>query len=62
MPAYDLVPNYEQRTTKMRDTGGVDRGVFLQEVVFPTLKKVEVTRHELTKASSERRRAEKDAA
>jgi acyl-[acyl-carrier-protein] desaturase len=61
MPAYDLVPNYDQRTEKMRSSGGVDRGVFLKEVVFPTLKKLDVTRQEITQASA-RRRAQKDAA
>ncbi|MEL7368748.1 MAG: acyl-ACP desaturase [Myxococcota bacterium] len=50
MPGTDLVPDYGQRTERMRDTGGVDRGVFLKEVWFPTLKKLGVSRHEVTRA------------
>ena len=39
MPGTDLVPDYAQRTEQMRLTSGVDRGAFLKEVWFPTLKK-----------------------
>jgi acyl-[acyl-carrier-protein] desaturase len=56
MPGKDLVPDYDARTEVMRATGGVDRGIFLKEVWFPTLKKLGVTREEVTKASSALRR------
>lgn len=63
MPADNLVPDYDVRTTKMRENGGIDRGVFLKEVWFPTLKKLGVSRQEITQASAEQRRAaSKDAA
>lgn len=57
MPGEELVPDYDRRTEKMREHGGVDRGVFLREVWFPTLKKLEVSREEITRASSEHRRS-----
>jgi acyl-[acyl-carrier protein] desaturase len=63
MPAHDLVPDYERRTAKMRQDNGIDRGVFLKEVWFPTLKKLGVTRAEITQASTQQRRSDvKDAA
>jgi acyl-[acyl-carrier-protein] desaturase len=63
MPADELVPDYEMRTQKMRESGGVDRGVFLKEVWFPTLKKLDVTRQEITAASAKHRKdGLKDAA
>lgn len=63
MPADELVPDYQARTEKMREDGGVDRGVFLKEVWFPTLKKLDVTRQEVTQASIElRKNGLKDAA
>jgi acyl-[acyl-carrier-protein] desaturase len=63
MPADDLVPDYAVRTQKMRENGGVDRNVFLKEVWFPTLKKLDVTRYEVTQASNElRKNGWKDAA
>ena len=55
MPGTDLVPDYQSRTEQMRSTGGVDRGVFLKEVWFPTLKKLGISRHEVTRALSELR-------
>ncbi len=58
MPGTDLVPDYGARTAQMRETGGVDRGVFLKEVWFPTLKKLGVTRHEVTRALTELRQEE----
>lgn len=57
MPGTDLVPDYDARTEVMRKTGGVDRGVFFREVWFPTLKKLGVTREEITRASAALRRA-----
>jgi acyl-[acyl-carrier-protein] desaturase len=51
MPGKDLVPDYDARTEVMRQTGGVDRGTFLKEVWFPILKRLDVTREEVTKAS-----------
>jgi acyl-[acyl-carrier-protein] desaturase len=56
MPGKDLVPDYEARTEVMRQTGGVDRTTFLKEVWFPTLKRVGITREEVTKASIALRR------
>src|SRR6185503_20314097 len=53
MPADELVPDYDARTKKMRENGGIDRGVFRKEVWFPTLKKLNVTRQEVTQASIE---------
>ncbi len=58
MPGTDLVPDYSLRTEKMRLSGGVDRGVFLKEVWFPTLKKLAIGRHEITRAMSELRQEE----
>ena len=55
MPGTDLVPDYVERAEQMRASGGVDRGVFLKEVWFPTLKKVGVTRQEVTRALTELR-------
>ncbi|MEQ9497851.1 MAG: acyl-ACP desaturase [Deltaproteobacteria bacterium] len=52
MPGANLVPDYDARTEVMRKTGGVDRGVFFKEVWFPTLKKVGVTREDITRASA----------
>lgn len=62
MPADDLVPDYGPRTEVMRRTGGVDRAVFLKEVWFPTLKKLGITREEVTKKSAQLRKAEPEAA
>lgn len=56
MPGKDLVPDYASRTDVMRETGGVDRSVFLKEVWFPTLKRLGITREEVTKASLSLRR------
>jgi acyl-[acyl-carrier-protein] desaturase len=58
MPGVDLVPDYGPRTDVMRKTGGVDRGVFLKEVWFPTLKKLGITREEITAATARLRRAD----
>jgi acyl-[acyl-carrier-protein] desaturase len=52
MPADDLVPDYGPRTEVMRKTGGVDRTIFLKEVWFPTLKKLDITREDITRASA----------
>ncbi|MCG3174569.1 MAG: hypothetical protein GMKNLPBB_02814 [Myxococcota bacterium] len=51
MPADDLVPDYESRVKVMR-SAGIDRAVFINEVVYPVLKKLEVTRTELFRAKS----------
>ncbi len=50
MPGVGLVPDYDSRTDVMRKSGGVDRGVFFKEVWFPTLKKLGVSREEVTQA------------
>jgi acyl-[acyl-carrier-protein] desaturase len=62
MPGVDLVPDYGPRTDVMRRTGGVDRGVFLKEVWFPTLRKLGVTREDITAATAALRKAEVAAA
>lgn len=62
MPADDLVPNYEDRVAVMRGTGVVDRSVFLKEVWFPTLRKYNVTRAELSRASRALRQRTSEAA
>ena len=46
MPAYDLVPDYEDRIVVMR-MAGMDRGAFVREVWLPVLKAIGVTRAEL---------------
>lgn len=58
MPGVDLVPDYGPRTEVMRKTGGVDRGTFLKEVWFPTLKKLGLSREDVTRASAALRRRE----
>ncbi len=62
MPGAGLVPDYDSRTEVMRKTGGVDRGIFLKEVWFPTLKKIGVTRQEITAAMSKLRKEAADSA
>jgi acyl-[acyl-carrier-protein] desaturase len=59
MPAYDLVPDYDDRVRVMRSVG-IDRGAFLREVVLPILTRIGVTRRELADASA-RQRAERAA-
>lgn len=51
MPAEDLIEDYESRITVMRETGSIDRNMFLQKVYFPVLKQLGVTRAELTVVS-----------
>lgn len=46
MPAYDLIPNYDDRIQVMR-TAGIDRGVFVREVWLTILKRLGLTRHDL---------------
>jgi acyl-[acyl-carrier-protein] desaturase len=46
MPAYDLVPDYDERVKLMREAG-VDRNAFVSEVWLPALKAVGVSRSEL---------------
>jgi acyl-[acyl-carrier-protein] desaturase len=46
MPAYDLVPSYDDRVRVMR-TAGIDRGVFIKEVWLTILKRLGLTRHDL---------------
>jgi acyl-[acyl-carrier-protein] desaturase len=46
MPAYDLVPDYDERVELMREAG-VDRGAFIKEVWLPVLKAVGLTRADL---------------
>ncbi len=49
MPAYDLVPSYEDRVRVMR-TAGIDRGVFIKDVWLTILKRLGLTRHDLPPA------------
>ncbi len=46
MPAYDLVPSYDDRVRVMR-TAGIDRNVFFREVWLTILKRLGLTRHDL---------------
>jgi acyl-[acyl-carrier-protein] desaturase len=46
MPAEDLLPDYAARVELMR-VAGIDRGVFLAEVVLPLLRALGLTRHDL---------------
>jgi acyl-[acyl-carrier-protein] desaturase len=46
MPAYDLIPSYDDRVRVMR-TAGIDRGVFIKEVWLTILKRLGLTRHDL---------------
>jgi len=46
MPAYDLVPDYDERVKLMREAG-MDRSAFVAEVWLPALKAVGVSRTEL---------------
>lgn len=46
MPASDLVADYDERIDIMRSIG-IDRGAFLNEVLFPILNRAGVTRREL---------------
>lgn len=59
MPAYDLVPDYDQRVEVMR-TAGIDRGTFLTEVWGPIFKWLKLTRHDLP-APWKQRKAEATA-
>ena len=51
MPAYDLVPDYEQRVKLMREAG-MDRGAFVGEVWLPALKAIGATRAEVAAAAA----------
>lgn len=57
MPAYDLIPEYEQRVEVMRSVG-IDRNVFFKQVLFPILKRLGVTRREIVIAGKRRRDVE----
>ena len=46
MPAYDLVPDYDERVKVMREAG-MDRNAFVSEVWLPALKAVGLTRTDL---------------
>jgi acyl-[acyl-carrier-protein] desaturase len=46
MPAYDLVPSYDDRIRVMR-TAGIDRNVFIHDVWLTILKRLGLTRHDL---------------
>lgn len=47
MPAFDLVPDYDERVLVMRDLANMDRDMFLQKVYFPVLRRVGVKRAEI---------------
>jgi acyl-[acyl-carrier-protein] desaturase len=62
MPAYDLVPDYEDRVKMMREAG-MDRNAFVAEVWLPALKAIGVTRAELSAiAARDRQRGAAGAA
>ena len=52
MPAEDLLPDYADRIEVMR-AAGIDRGVFLAEVVLPLLRALGLTRHDLPRVPAE---------
>jgi acyl-[acyl-carrier-protein] desaturase len=52
MPAEDLLPDYAARIEVMR-AAGIDRGVFLAEVVLPFLRALGLTRHDLPRVPPE---------
>jgi acyl-[acyl-carrier-protein] desaturase len=52
MPAEDLLPDYADRIEVMR-AAGIDRGVFLTEVVLPLLRALGLTRHDLPRVPAE---------
>lgn len=56
MPAYDLVPDYEERIQVMRSVG-IDQRVFYRDVLFPILHNVGVSRREIAKAAHRNREA-----
>ena len=58
MPAYDLVPDYDQRVMVMRELAGMDRDMFFQKVYFPVLKAIGVGRNDVVQAMI---RAKKEA-
>ncbi|QXJ23788.1 acyl-ACP desaturase [Actinomadura graeca] len=51
MPAYDLVPDYEERVRVMRAIG-ITRKIFLREVLLPILGRLGVDRRELARAAA----------
>lgn len=61
MPAYDLVPGYDERIRVMRSVG-IDRKIFLRDVVLPILVRTGVSRRELAQAEARRRAATPDRA
>lgn len=62
MPAYDLVPDYDQRVLVMRDLAGMDRDMFFQKVYFPVLKGIGVTRNDVVQAMARQRREQEPVA
>ena len=52
MPAEDLLPGYAERVEVMR-AAGIDRRVFLAEVVLPALRALGLTRHDLPRVPPE---------
>ncbi len=51
MPAYDLLPDYDERVKVMREAG-MDRTAFVAEVWLPALKAIGVTRAEVAAAAA----------
>lgn len=58
MPAYDLVPDYDDRIVVMR-SAGIDRELFFTKVYFPILKALGTTRQEIRHAMKKREAEEK---
>ncbi|MGR6320042.1 acyl-ACP desaturase [Micromonospora soli] len=52
MPAEDLLPDYDTRVEVMR-AAGIDRSVFLTEVVLPLLRDLGLTRHDLPRVPAQ---------
>jgi acyl-[acyl-carrier-protein] desaturase len=59
MPAYDLVPDYDERVRVMRSVG-IDRKMFLRDVVLPMLTRTGISRQDLARATARRRAGEPD--
>lgn len=50
MPAFDLLPGYDDRVQLMR-MAGIERGTFLREVLFPVMRRLRIDRRDLARAT-----------
>ncbi|MFW6051953.1 MAG: acyl-ACP desaturase [Myxococcota bacterium] len=55
MPGVGIVPDYDRRIEVMRGEGKMDRDMFLKKVYFPLLRRLGVSRQELTSAARRNR-------